>query len=129
MMGVGPSQLPAVQEGGVASLFRDALARSYRTPAEIVADTTTRHGLAALTDRHFLEQEMWAEFSRDVRLILCALEEGIPQRLLGQIEHLQVDEIRRCAQQLAESRGLAEEAAEYAVVAWASALKGLVKAR
>lgn len=129
MMGVGPEQLPAVQEAGLSSLLREALARTYRSPADIIAETTLRHGLAAVADRSFLEQELWAEFSRDVRLLLCALEEGVPQRLLEQLEHLQADDLRTHARHLAERRGLAEEAAEYAVAAWVSALRGLVASR
>jgi uncharacterized tellurite resistance protein B-like protein len=129
MAGVGPSQLPAVQPDDLSAMLREALTRAYRSPAEIIAETTLRHGFAAVADRPFLEQELWAEFARDVRLLLCALEEGIPQRLIEQIHHLQGDDLRGHARQLAERRGLAEEAAEYAVAAWASALRGLVAPR
>jgi hypothetical protein len=103
--------------------------RSYRTPADIVAELMMRHGEASLTDRHFVEQELWSEQARDVRLLLCALEEGVPKQLLARAatRPLQPSDVKLLAQGLAETKGLAEEAAEFAVAAWARAVCGLVQ--
>ena len=103
--------------------------RTYRTPADIVTELMTRHGEAALADKHFVEQELWSEQARDVRLLLCALEEGVPKQLLARasVRPLLPSDVKLLAQGLAETRGLAEEAAEFAVAAWARAVCGLVQ--
>jgi hypothetical protein len=103
--------------------------RSYRTPADIVTELLTRHGEAALADRHFVEQELWSEQARDVRLLLCALEAGIPRQLLSRAaaRPLQPADVKTLSLGLAETKGLAEEAAEFAVAVWARAVCGLVQ--
>lgn len=127
---LGVTALPPASQGpDLSAALRDALSRSYRAPAEIVSELTARHGLAVLSDRSFIEQELWAEFSRDVRLILCAFDAGVPQRLSARIDSLHEDDLRREAAGLAESRGLAEEAAEFAVASWVAALRGLLSPR
>jgi hypothetical protein len=119
----------AAPEVSMNGYLASLVLRAYRTPADIVTELMTRHGEAALADRHFVEQELWSEQARDVRLLLCALEEGVPKQLLARaaVRPLQPSDVRMLAQGLAETKGLAEEAAEFAVAAWARAVCGLVQ--
>jgi hypothetical protein len=111
-------------EASLERLLAQASQRALRRPVEALSDALARHGLAVLGEPLRCEQELWGDYARDVRLLTAALEEGVPQQLMARAAGgLQAAHITTLARGFAETRGIAEEAAEYAVAAWALALR------
>lgn len=127
-----PAPLASPVQSSDAALHRlleVASRRVNRGPAEALGDALARHGTGLLSDAARCEHEMWGDYGRDVRLLRAALEEGIPQQLLARARGgLQAAHITTLARGLAETRGIAEEAAEFAVAAWALALRPMLGA-
>jgi hypothetical protein len=98
-------------------------------PRQELGAILAKQGLALLEDPKQCEallKEKCGSFKREVRVLIGALQEGIPGELLALLAGVSPEVLHeQLAQRLEEELALSAQAARWAVEAWAAALAGL----
>lgn len=94
-----------------------------KSPRQVLVELFAQHGTHLFEDANQTNAHLYNEFSRDVNLLMMALQDHVPQMLMNASGETPVEMLLRgFTRRMVETRGVSEEQARYAIESWALAL-------